>query len=996
MNEGTLLRSSDWEDRVARIVDQYESQWREVFEHITPPDAMSYVSGIDFPSGNDPETAARLRDELQVALASVDADYRRRLLERAAQSTKNAALAETVESRLPSPDGGSPVDGGQKPQTVTGEATSPTATFAPDGDAPDRPMVVGPTRSFQTDAISEPEAGDHAADLPDIPGYRIEGVLGRGGMGIVYRAWQTGLNRPVALKMILDKRQADDAALARFQAEAEAVAKLDHENIVKIYDIGTVEGLPYFSLEFVEGRSLNEEWDAQPLPPERCVEIVSTLARAMDRAHRAGIVHRDLKPANVLVRNDGTLKVTDFGLVKRIEDDSGQTQVGTVMGTPSYMAPEQAWGRADVGPLADVYALGSILYALLTGRPPFQGPNAVETLVQLRGHEPLPPSRLQPKIPKDLETICLKAIHRDPDRRYGTAEELAEDLRRFEAGEPIQARPVGVWERSVRWCRRKPVAAVALLLGFCLMVGSVGAAVIINDQKNIAESAQELAEVNEAKAIKKEGEAIASASAAKQARIKADENAALAGQRLKLAFASLNTVIERVPTDLKNVPGTERFKSRVLKVLDLYFQQVAKTDENPDLRDFVLARGHAKIGEYLMELGNAKGAHDRFERCHKLLTRLAKEDDSTSPSTHSLRLGRSYRNLGLSTERLQGSRAAQALYEKSLAERKKALENSKDPLFVKQEIAESLGHLGRVLMAQGKTKEALTHLEKALEYRQAKLDASPNSSAAMLQKAGGLFAIGHTCNSHGSFDAASEYFRKAVLILKPLRDGKGMSFTERANWALGHIFSAKTHLYAGDSDLARTDFRTAIDEFQEMEIASPSNVLIKRKLGQAYYGLGVAEMRLGHRGAARAAFERCRSIRQTLARKYRADVGLQQALMFPLARLGRYNEAAAIADALRKKLPNDAGNWYFVGCCYALCAEALRKAPVVAKRPRSAGGKSKTGTSARSIKRFELMAIESLRRAVSRGYEVSKLMRVDPDLAPLRDHPEFRKLLEKL
>lgn len=1002
MNEGTILRSSEWEDRVAQIVDQYESQWRDLLEKITPPDAVSYVSSVDLPPENDPEQAVQFREELRKALASVDADYRRRILERAQPTTHNAALDETVKPQSPPPAGDSPAEPDRKPLTVFGEGTEPTATFAPDrtdGDGRDvftKPKVIGPTRSFQgdeTDKKSKAESQDRAAAdpaLPDIPGYRIEGILGRGGMGIVYRAWQIGLNRPVALKMILDKRQADEAALARFQAEAEAVAKLDHENIVKIYDIGTVEGLPYFSLEFVEGRSLNEEWDAQPLPPARCVEIVTTLARAMERAHRAGIVHRDLKPANVLVRNDGVLKVTDFGLVKRIEDDSGQTQAGTVMGTPSYMAPEQAWGRTDVGPSADVYALGSILYALLTGRPPFQGPNAVETLVQLRSDEPIPPSRLQPKIPRDLETICLKAIHKDPARRYGSAEELAEDLRRFQAGEPIQARPVGWPERTLRWCRRKPVAAIALFLGFCLAVGGPAAAVVINDQKNKAETAQELAEENEAKAIKNE-------TAAKEARKSAETSAILAGEQRSLALTVLNTIIERVPSDLKNVPGTQAFKSKVLRIAMIGLNRVANTGD-PHFRDFVLARAHAKTGEGLLTIGRAKEAHDQFERSHAILVRLSRTETKTPQSTHYLRLGRSYRNLGYSTERLKGVQAAEEFHRQALEARRKALKGAKDPLFVKQEIAESAGKLGELLLAQGRTEEALKYIQESVKYRGEKLKKTPKDAKARREQAGAILSMGHASNSLGRPKQAADHFRKAISVLKPLADGPladGGSFAGKANWAIGHIYLANSQLYAGDAKSALPNFRIAADRLEQLHNASPRNATLKRKLAQALYGHGVAVVET-KQDDARQSFERCRQIRQALADAAPSDVGFQQALMFPLARLGKVEQAAAIAESLRTKLPDDAGNLYFVACCYALCAEAQRKTPVVARRPGMKGSPKKQGKPPRAAAEFQRLAIQSLRSAVAKGYKSKLLMRADPDLAPLRKNREFQKIINGL
>ena len=300
-------------------------------------------------------------------------------------------------------------------------------------------------------------------EVTAVPGYEVLGELGRGGMGVVYKARQRKLNRVVALKMILAGGHASEADLGRFLGEAEAVARLRHPNIVGLYESAQHNGLPYFTLEYVPGGNLSQRLNGVPLPPGDAARITEQLARGVHHAHANGIIHRDLKPANVLLAEDGTPKVTDFGLARRIEVGSGLTATGAVMGTPSYMAPEQAQGKGkEAGPAADVWALGAILYECLTGRPPFQGPTPVDTLMQVMADEPVPPSRLQPKVPRDLETVCLKCLQKEPHRRYATAEAMAEDLRHFQAGEPIMARPAGSLERAVKWVRRRPAAALAL------------------------------------------------------------------------------------------------------------------------------------------------------------------------------------------------------------------------------------------------------------------------------------------------------------------------------------------------------------------------------------------------------------------------------------------------------------------------------------------------------------------------------------------------------
>jgi tRNA A-37 threonylcarbamoyl transferase component Bud32 len=300
--------------------------------------------------------------------------------------------------------------------------------------------------------------GDASSDrgLPRRLGdYEVLRELGRGGMGVVYQARQTKLNRLAALKMILAGSHAGPESLSRFRTEAQAIARLQHPNIVQIYEVGQCDGRPFIALELCAGGSLEARLRGTPLSPEDAAAVVEALARAMQAAHERGVLHRDLKPSNILLGSDGTPKVTDFGLAKLITTESGQTQTDAILGTPSYMAPEQAAGRArDLGPATDVYALGAILYETLTGRPPFKAPSVVGTLEQVRFMKPVPPRQLQPRLPRSLDTVCLKCLEKDPAHRYPTAAALAEDLRRYRENEPILARPPGLAVRFWLWCHR--------------------------------------------------------------------------------------------------------------------------------------------------------------------------------------------------------------------------------------------------------------------------------------------------------------------------------------------------------------------------------------------------------------------------------------------------------------------------------------------------------------------------------------------------------------
>jgi serine/threonine-protein kinase len=299
--------------------------------------------------------------------------------------------------------------------------------------------------------------------LPDIAGYELEGMIARGGMGVVYKARHLKLNRRVALKMLLAGPYASAAELARFMREAEAVAGLTHPNIVQVHDVGDLDGRPYYTMEFIEGGTLAQKLAGMPQPAAQSATLVATLADAMRTAHQQGIIHRDLKPGNVLLTADGTPKITDFGLARHFDGEGNLTLSGVRIGTPSYMSPEQASGRPSaVGPAADIYSLGAILYEMLTGRPPFRAETPSETQRQVITEEPVPPARLNAKVPRDLETICLKCLRKDPARRYESAGALSEDLQRFLKREPIVARPIGWLERSVKWARRRPALATAL------------------------------------------------------------------------------------------------------------------------------------------------------------------------------------------------------------------------------------------------------------------------------------------------------------------------------------------------------------------------------------------------------------------------------------------------------------------------------------------------------------------------------------------------------
>jgi serine/threonine protein kinase/tetratricopeptide (TPR) repeat protein len=489
---------------------------------------------------------------------------------------------------------------------------------------------------------TSPASGSGAS--AQIAQYDLLEQVGRGGMGVVYKARQRGLGRIVAIKLIRYGPHASREELARFRAEAEAAARLQHPNIAQIFDVGEQDACPFLSMEFIDGGSLEEKVGDKSLPAQTAARMVAQLAAAIHYAHQRGIVHRDLKPANVLLaqsdRSDAIelvqgpsdsgrfdLKISDFGLAKRLPvgaatnaaggNGRGLTETGAVLGTPSYMAPEQAGGKThEIGPRTDVYALGAILYKLLTGRPPFQSDTPLDTLEQVRSHEPVPPSRLRHKLPRDLETICLKCLAKEPPRRYASAGEVAAELERFLAGESIRARPVGIVGRTSRWCRRKPL--VAGLLGVLMVVSCAGLAGIVWQWQRVEEHLR----------------------VAQRQRDEIARERAEAQRQSKRATANLQRAREAVDrlTGLGQQMGSwagageARFQA-LEDALGFYEGLLQEQATDPAVR-FETGRAHNRIGDILIEMGKWQAASEHYEKGVAIFAKLIGE----SPEQHDYRV----------------------------------------------------------------------------------------------------------------------------------------------------------------------------------------------------------------------------------------------------------------------------------------------------------------------------------------------------------------------
>jgi serine/threonine protein kinase len=533
-----------------------------------------------------------------------------------------------------------------RPSNALSARSSPGTGFASGsavGATPFMQAAGSAVAQSQTAGLSTPGSKAPGAPVP-AGDYEILGLLGRGGMGVVYKARQIGLNRLVALKMILAGSHASAEELLRFKIEAEAVAELQHPNIVQVYDFGQRDGRPFFSLEYVDGGSLQQKLDGTPREPRWCAQLIETLARAIDFAHHRGIVHRDLKPANILLTADGVPKITDFGLAKRLQEDVGQTGTEAILGTPTYMAPEQAHGnKFKIGPPADVYALGAILYDVLTGRPPFKGTTALDTIQLVQTAEPVPPSRWHSRLPRDLETICLKCLEKDPARRYPTAAALADDLLAFLERRPIQARPVGTLERIWKWSARRPAVAgliAAISLGVVLLATVIVAYTIqlralnleLNESKIQVENAnQELAGANQELEVTNKNLETTNKQLDKSKRelknsldnlegehkntLRAEEEAQ---DSFLKAQAATSQLLRTVRDRLRNKAGADDIRRELLASavkMSVYFTD--RPGNNPAAR-LRAARAHRQVGELEENLGDYPAAVASYEAALKL------------------------------------------------------------------------------------------------------------------------------------------------------------------------------------------------------------------------------------------------------------------------------------------------------------------------------------------------------------------------------------------
>jgi tetratricopeptide (TPR) repeat protein len=575
-----------------------------------------------------------------------------------------------------------------------------------------------------------------------VPGYELLGEIGRGGMGVVYKARHRQLNRLVALKVIGAGGHADAGQRVRFRTEAEAAARLQHPHVVQIHEVGEHNGLPYLCLEFLDGGNLAHKLTGTPLPAGQAAGLVQTLARAVHYAHCRGVVHRDLKPANVLLAVDGTPKIADFGLAKILDDSAGLTASGAILGTPSYMAPEQAScarpGRVAgerVGPAADVYALGAILYELLTGRPPFKAATPLETVLQVVADEPVPPRLLQPGTPRDLETVCLKCLAKEPLRRYATAEALAEDLGRFQRDEPITARPAGSLERLGRWCRRNPrVAVLVMALAVVLAAGSTAVTALWL----LAENRRETAEQNLARAGRQQKRAEA---------------------HLQNARAAVDRLTRVADEWLRHVPHMDKLRrALLLEALKMDQQFLEEDSDDPEVRRET-ALTHARVGTIHDTLGDWKEAEKHYRQAVEGLRNLA-EEYPDEPG-HRLDLAAYLGNLGSLLTGTQPRRAEAALGEARDLLQALATHFPRLPEY-RHTLAQVHYNSGILFQSTRRSEEAETAYRRALHLQEELVKSDPHNPQYQDRLAGTCYSLALQAMWRGELSAAQTYSERAM------------------------------------------------------------------------------------------------------------------------------------------------------------------------------------------------------------------------------------------
>jgi tetratricopeptide (TPR) repeat protein len=925
------------------------------------------------------------------------------------------------------------------------------------------PPAAAPARPPLLDIASREK--ERAASVPpEVAGYEILEELGRGGMGVVYKAWHKRLRRLVAIKMLTDGSGAQRQEHARLQTEAEALARLQHPNIVQVYEVGEYQGRLYLVLEHVDGGSLDRRLAGTPQPAADAALLIETLARAIHAAHQRDIIHRDLKPANILLANAGReppvekqpgvgpgaaladciAKITDFGLAKRLDVALGQTQTGVVMGTPSYMPPEQALGQSKaVGPGADIYALGAILYEMLTGRPPFRGENVLDTLQQVLSRDPLAPRALHPKVPRDLETICLKCLEKEKTKRYPTAQALAEDLRRFRAGEAIWARPTGVVERLWRWTRRRP--AIAGLLAGLVVVGVSGLAGVTEFAVR-AERQRREARANFQLAM----------DAVEQYCTKVSEDLRLREQDLRpLRQQLLQTAVEfheKFADKYADQPGLRaELGQACLRLGDLtaeidarpraiayferarqIFHELSEAEQyRPEHRES-LAQAHAALGRLYGETGKRDEAEQALQTAVAILEQLTKDNTDFAP--YQRRLAQTYQVLSNVYQRGSLADKAESPCRAAITLCEGLVHRSPNNRVFRRELADSYASLGDLVHYHfvRRWQEGEVAYKKAIEVQDELIALDPRSAEYRFTMASYLRRLGCLYRITGRADTAEASLKKSRTALEDLV--REHSFVTPYQKELGNVYEDLGNLYyfTGRIQPAEEPWRSALRVWELLTARDPSDTISAGFLGTnqcnlatlirekgdpqgalAWFGKSIATLEAAHGRDPRQANlprfltvaheERARTFtllaRHTEAlQDWDSVLEYERGLLRPwfkmqraltLARLGDHSRATAEASALVQGFAQHSHSGQ------RLCLEAARVYCVAAGRAKD-DQKLSPEDRLLLIEVYGASAIELLRRVVQDGNKDVAQATQNKDFELVRSRADFRNLIAEL
>lgn len=728
------------------------------------------------------------------------------------------------------------------PRTVGGNApqfTLPFATAAPQ-DATLDPN--DPQAQAYQQAVTRSSPIGQTASFGD---YQIIDTIAKGGMGIVYKARQRKLNRVVAIKMILAGQFADDTDVDRFYAEAAAAGALQHPNIVGIHEVGEVNGQHFFSMDYVDGDSLSALVREHPLLPPEAAQYVKTIAETMQFAHEQGIVHRDLKPSNVLVDKQSRPLITDFGLAKSVSAQSQLTMSGAIVGTPSYMPPEQAKGESErVGPRSDIYSTGAILYELVTGHPPFRAATPFETIRQVIDTDPISPRMVNPSVPKDLETICLKCLQKEPANRYQTSQELADELGRFLRGEPIIARPIGRIARIWRWCQRNPVPATAIAASVLFLMIAV-----ISSTVGLVQTRRALA-VSEAS--------------------------------FRAQMSAVNDLMTRVSENtLLNQPGLQPLRKDLLERALAYYERFAQERANDPAVQDELAAAYFRIGAITEAIESADKALTHYQTAKTMQEKLLQQRPKDPARLDAL--GTTLNALGTLKVRQQQYDSAQQEFTAALATREQLVTAEPDNVEYQRLLGNTHMNIGLAYYNAGKSARARKELLEAQRIHLQALRREPRNLKLRRDVGKGYYNLGNVNWFDQQTAQAEKDFQSAVQTFDSLIKDQPNDLENNNLHAICLRFLGDIH--ADDApDIARQRYGEAIERLDRLVSKNPDVLEYQLALAGVWMNVGILES--SHGKSATVEYQQARRILVTLSEKYPTEQRFRRDLAKTLHALG--------------------------------------------------------------------------------------------------------------